>query len=75
MSRTVILAFKNQADAQAMAASYSNDHRIMIVGGTDQVLLAREAEDGVVWRSGADADLFVMIATKDKIAGPQAPGD
>jgi hypothetical protein len=47
----------------------------MIVGGTDQVLLAREAEDGVVWRSGPDADLFVMIATKDNIAGPKAPGD
>jgi hypothetical protein len=75
MSRTVILAFKKKADAQSAAASYSTDHQIVIVGGTDQVLLARENEDGVVWRSGPDADLFVMIATKDSIAGPQAPGD
>lgn len=72
MSRTVILAFKTQADAQAMAASYSNDHRVMIIGATDQVLLARETDDGTVWRSGPNADLFVMIATKDTIVGPSA---
>ena len=75
MSRTVILGFKNQADAQEMAANYSNDHRVMIIGGTDQVLLARETDDGTVWRSGPDADLFVMIATKDAIAGPRAPDE
>lgn len=74
MSRTIILGFKDQADAQAAAANYSNDHTVMIIGGTDQVLLAREADDGVVWRSGPEADLFVMIATKDPIAGPQSPG-
>lgn len=74
MARTVILAFKEQADAQSMAASYSADHHVMIIGPTDQVLTARESEDGSVWRSGADAELFVMIATKDAIAGPKAPG-
>jgi hypothetical protein len=74
MSRTVILAFKDQADAQAMAVNYSNDHTVMIIGGTDQVVLARGTDDGVVWRSGPAADLFVMIATKDALAGPHAPG-
>lgn len=74
MARTVVLAFKKQADAQSMATSYSPDHHVMIIGPTDQVLTARESEDGSVWRSGPDADLFVMIATKDVIVGPRAPG-
>lgn len=73
MSRTVILAYEKQADAQAMAANYSNDHTVMIVKGTDQVLLARGTEDGVVWRSGPTADLYVLIATRDPIDGPRKP--
>lgn len=73
MSRTVMLAYASQADAQAQAVSYSNDYSVMVIGPTDQVLLARETEDGIVWRSGAQADFYVMIATKDPIAGPRAP--
>jgi hypothetical protein len=68
MARTVVLGFAQQADAQAMAADYSNDHEVMIIGGTDQVLIARESDDGIVWRSGPDADLYLMIATKDTIS-------
>jgi hypothetical protein len=74
MSRTVVLGYSKKLDADKMAANYSDDHTVMVIGPTDQVLLAREAEDGLVWRSGPEADLFVMIATKDKIAGPVAPG-
>ncbi len=74
MSRTVVLAYANRADADAMAVAYSNDHTVMVIGPTDQVLLAREKEDGIVWRSGAQADFYVMIATKDRITGPHAPG-
>jgi hypothetical protein len=73
MSRTVVLGFAKVADAQAAAANYKDNHTVMIIGPTDQVLFARETDDGVVWRSGADADIFVMIATKDQIAGPHAP--
>lgn len=67
MARTVVLGFAKQADAQAMAANYENDHQVMIIGGTDQVLLARETDDGIVWWSGPTADLFVLVATKDPI--------
>lgn len=75
MSQTVILAYASQADAQAQAVNYSNDYSVMVIGPTDQVLLARETEDGMVWRSGTQADFYVMIATKDPIAGPRAPVD
>ncbi|MDF0487353.1 hypothetical protein PX554_04365 [Sphingomonas sp. H39-1-10] len=74
MSRTVILAYADKAAADAMAVNYANDYTVMVIGPTDQVVLARESEDGVVWRSGAEADFYVMIATKDPIAGPKAPG-
>jgi hypothetical protein len=67
MARTVVLGFTKEGDAQAMAANYANDHEVMIIGATDQVLLARETDDGIVWRSGPDADLFVMVATKDAV--------
>lgn len=73
MSRTVVLGYSKKEDAQQMAKNYSNDHTVMIIGPTDQVLMARETDDGVVWRSGASADLFVLVATKDKIAAPQNP--
>ena len=69
MSRTVILAFASKKDAQVQAANYASDHKVMILGPTDQVLLARESEDGLVWRSGPDSDFYVMVATKDVIAG------
>lgn len=72
MSRTVILAYSDRADADAMAVAYSDDHRVMVIGPTDQVMLAREKEDGVVWRSGASAEFFVLVATKDTITGPTA---
>jgi hypothetical protein len=68
-----MLAYASQADAQAQAVNYSNEYSVMVIGPTDQVLLARETEDGIVWRSGAQADFYVMIATKDPIAGPRAP--
>ncbi|WDF72310.1 hypothetical protein [Novosphingobium sp. KACC 22771] len=70
MSRTVVLGYAKKEDAIAMAANYSNDHAVMVVGPTDQVLMARETDDGIVWRSGPTADLFVMIATKDPIERP-----
>ncbi len=73
MSRTVMLACASQANAQAQAANYSDEYSVMVIGPTDQVLLARETEDGVPWRSGAQADFYVMIATKDPIVGPRAP--
>ena len=73
MSRTVVLAYADKAAADTMAVDYSNDYTVMVIGPTDQVMLARESEDGVVWRSGEQADFYVMIATKDPIAGPKAP--
>jgi hypothetical protein len=73
MSRTVVLAYASKADADAMAINYSNDYTVMVIGPTDQVMLAREKEDGVVWRSGTKADFYVMVATKDEVTGPQHP--
>lgn len=73
MSRTVVLGYAKQTDAVASAANYSNEYKVMIIGPTDQVLFARETDDGVVWRSGPDADMYVMIATKDEIVGPHQP--
>lgn len=67
MSRTVVLGYAKKDDAVAMAANYSDDYTVMVIGPTDQVLMARETEDGLVWRSGPTADLFVMIATKDAV--------
>jgi hypothetical protein len=74
MSRTVVLAYADKADADAMAINYCNDYTVMVIGPTDQVMLAREKEDGIVWRSGTQADFYLMVATKDPIAGPKAPG-
>lgn len=74
MSRTIMLAYGSHADAQAKAADYSSDYNVMVIGPTDQVLFAREQEDGIVWRSGPQAEFYVMVATKDPIAGPKAPG-
>lgn len=74
MSRTHVLGYAKLEDAQAMAAYYSADYRVMIIGPTDQVMVARENKDGVVWRSGPDAELHLLIATKDAIAGPQPGG-
>lgn len=73
MSRTVVLAYADKADADAMAVDYSDEYTVMVIGPTDQVMLAREKEDGVVWRSGQQTDFYVVIATKDPIAGPQTP--
>ena len=74
MSRTVVLAFAKKDDADAMAVNYADDHTVMVIGPTDQVMLARGTEDGSVWRSGPDADLFLLVATKDTIAGPRKAG-
>jgi len=71
MARTVVLGFSKEADAQKMAADYANDYQVMIIGGTDQVLIARETDDGIVWRSGPNDDLFLMIATRDQIREEQ----
>jgi hypothetical protein len=57
-----------------MASAYrAKQYRVLIIGPTDQALFARENEDGSVWRSGAAADLYLMIASKDPIAGPDGP--
>jgi hypothetical protein len=75
MSRTQILGYAKLEDAQAMAAFYSADHKVIIVGPTDQVMVARENKDGIVWRSGPDAEVHLLIATQDTITGPQPAGE
>jgi hypothetical protein len=74
MSRTHVLGFAKLEDAQAMAAYYSADYKVLIIGPTDQVMVARDNKDGVVWRSGPDADVHLLVATKDTITGPQPAG-
>lgn len=70
MARTVVLGFEKLEDAQVAANNFRDDHKVLLINGTDQVLLARGDEDGKVWRSGPGSDLFVVIATKDPIEGP-----
>jgi hypothetical protein len=74
MAQSVVLGFTKQSDAQALAQAYrTKQYRVLIIGPTDQALFARENEDGSVWRSGPTADLFLMIATKDPLIGPDGP--
>ena len=75
MARTHVLAFAKLEDAQDMAGQYSATYKVMLIGPTDQVMLARETDDGVVWRSGEQADFHLLIATKAEIIGPDLPGD
>lgn len=70
MSRTEIVAYTSKEDADKLAVARSEDHKVMVIGPTDQVGLARDFEDGKVLRSGPDTDFWVVIATKDAIAGP-----
>ncbi len=71
MSTTKVLGYSELAKAQGMAAQFSTDHKVMIIGPTDRVVLEKEGQDGTTWTSGATAEFYLLIATKDKIVGPQ----
>jgi hypothetical protein len=69
---THVLAFTKLEEAQKTAREFSTDHKVMIVGPTDEVEVKDDGEDSSFWTS--DAKLYVLIATTDKIVGPQPDG-
>ena len=71
MSTTRVHAFAELKKAQDQAANYSaGGYEVMIIGPTDKVEMLRELTNGIIWSSGDKAELYVMIATKDPIVGP-----
>lgn len=73
MSRTWVLGYAKLEDAQAQVANYRDDYKVLLIGPTDQCIFAREDGDGTFWKSGPAADVYIVVATKDGIAGPVGP--
>lgn len=72
MSKTIVLGCASLDEAQTQAVVYSRDHKVMVIGPTDQVMVSHGDSDET-WRSGGGSDLYLMIATKDALAGPRLP--
>jgi len=64
---THVLAYAELEKAQRKAREYSTDHKVMIVGQSDEVEVKNDGEASAWWA----ADLYVVIATTDEIVGPQ----
>ena len=74
MPTTKVLGYTDREKAQSEAAQFSIDHKVMIIGPTDRVVLEKVNQDGTTWTSGDAADFYLLIATKDPLVGPQPEG-
>ncbi len=68
MAKTFVLAFTKGDDADAAVGEYSaGGYKIVRIEPTDRVELKSGTEASVHWKSGADADFILVIATKGEI--------